>query len=294
MIPYAQLLANTVQIASIYVLFSLGLTIIFGVMKIVNFAHGAFFTTAALIASVVVTFVIASGHASIYIGYLLAAIAALAVVFLVSTVTYGLGFKRFLRDMSGSFILSVGLLLFMEGVLVEIFTGVPRVVPPISEATVNIFGGRISVQRLGTSIIALLISAAVILLIKSTRFGKALRAASEDHEAAMLQGINYRRIARNGFFFGTALAALAGCLIAPLGFVTPFTGSDYLIRAFIIVIIGGLGSIPGTVIAGFVVAALESIVSYYYDPTVSTMTLFAVVIGLLVVRPQGLMGHVER
>jgi branched-chain amino acid transport system permease protein len=294
MIPYVQLLINTIQVASIYVLFSLGLTIIFGVMKIVNFAHGAFFTTAALIASVVVTFVIVHGHASIYVSYLLAAIAAVLVVFLISTVTYQVGFERFLRDMSGSFILSVGLLLFMEGALVEIFTGVPRVLPPISEATLDIFGGRVAVQRLCTSIIALLISAAVILLIKSTKFGKALRAASEDHEAAMLQGINYRRIARNGFFFGTALAAMAGCLIAPLGFVTPFTGSDYLIRAFIIVIIGGLGSITGTVIAGFVVAALESIVSYYYDPTVSIITLFVVVIGLLIVRPQGLMGHAER
>lgn len=263
-------------------------------MKVVNFAHGVFFTTAALIASVVVTLVIAGGHLSIYLGYLLAVVAALLAMFLISVVTYHLGFARFLRDMSGSFILSVGLLLFMEGMLVEIFTGVPRVVPAISEATVTILGGRIGVQRLVTSLLALLVSAAVILLIKATRFGKALRAVSEDHEAATLQGIDYRQVARNGFFFGTALAGLAGCLIAPLGFVTPFTGSDYLIRAFIIVIIGGLGSIAGTVIAGFLVATVESIVSYYYDPTMSTMTLFAVVIGLLVVRPQELMGHAER
>ena len=177
---------------------------------------------------------------------------------------------------------------------VEIFSGVPRVMPPISEIAVNLFGGRITVQRLAISIIALFISAAVILVIKTTRFGKALRAASEDYEAAMLQGINYRQIARNGFLFGALLAAIAGCLIAPLGFITPFAGSDYLIRAFIIVIIGGLGSIPGTVIAGFLVAGIESIVSYVYDPTVSTIALFVVVICTLIVRPQGIMGHVER
>jgi len=292
--PYAQLIINAVQIGAVYVLFSLGLTIIFGVMKIVNFAHGEFFTMAALVASVLVTLMVEHESMPVFVSYVLALIAAILSVLLIGSVVYRLGFERYLRDMTGSFILSVGLLLLMQGLMVEAFTGVPRVMPPISEVTVDLFGGRITVQRLGTSIVALLISTAVILIIKSTRFGKALRAASEDHEAAMLQGINYRRIARYGFLFGTLLAAIAGCLIAPFGIITPFAGSDYLVRAFIIVIVGGLGSIPGTVVAGFLVAVLESIVSYFYDPTVSTIALFIVVIFMLIVRPQGIMGHAER
>lgn len=294
MIPYAQLFINAVQIGAVYILFSLGLTIIFGVMKVVNFAHGEFFTVAALTSSILVTLLVDQEGLPVWVGYVLAFIAAIVVVLLIGAVVYRLGFERYLRDMTGSFILSLGLLLLMQGLMVEVFTGVPRVVPPISEATVDIFGGRITIQRLGTSIVVLAISAAVILVIKGTRLGKALRAASEDHEAAMLQGINYRRIARQGFLFGTLLAATAGCIIAPLTFVTPFAGSDYLVRAFIIVIIGGLGSIPGTVIAGFLVAVLESLISYVYDPTISTIALFSLVICVLIVRPQGLLGHVER
>ena len=204
---------------------------------------------------------------------------------------YHLSYERFLRDMTGSFILSIGILMLIEGALVEVFGGAPRVVPPLSVRTIDILGARVTLQGAVTSLVVVAIAAGVILLIKSTRLGKALRATTDDHEAAMLQGINYRRIARSGFLLGTLLAAVAGCIIAPLTFVTPFSGSDYLVRAFIIVIIGRLGSIPGTVLAGFLVALVDSLGGYYLDPTTTTILLFFVVILVLIARPQGLLGR---
>lgn len=291
---YAQLLLNAIQIGAVYVLFSLGLTIIFGVMKVVNFAHGEFFTAAALVVSVLVSTTMQRFGIGIFPAFAASVIVAMVVVMAVGAVIYRFGFALYLRDMTGSFILSLGLLLLMQGVMVEIFTGVPRVVPAFSEQTMNILGAHVRVQGIAISAFVLVLSAGVIVAIKQTKLGMALRAVSEDHEAAMLQGINYGRIAFLGFMFGTALAAVAGCIIAPLAVITPFTGSDYLIRAFIIVIIGRLGSIPGTVIAGFLVALVDSLGGYYFDPSTTTIALFAGVIGLLIFRPEGILSRAER
>lgn len=288
---YAQLFLNTVQIGSVYMLFSLGLTIIFGVMRVVNFAHGELFAAAALLVAALVPAAAAHLGVPIVISYALSIVAAMVAVSLLGAVLYQFGFRLYLRDMTGSFILSLGFLLLLQGVLVEIFTGVPRVVPPISEETMVFLGGRVTVQRLVTCAAALVLATSVIGLIKYTNLGMALRAVSEDYEAAMLQGIKYGRIAFVGFLVGVNLAAAAGCLIAPLFTVTPFMGADYLVRAFIIVIIGGLGSISGTVLASFVVALLDTLGGFYFDPTTTTIAMFALVMLLLVLRPQGLMGR---
>lgn len=288
---YAQLFLNTVQIGAVYVLFSLGLTIIFGVMKVVNFAHGELFATAALVVAALVPVGVAHAGLSIFVAYVAGLAAALLVVSLLGAGLYHLGFRQYLRDMTGSFILSLGFLLLLQGILVELFTGVPRVVPPISEQTIGFLGARVTLQRLVTCAVALALAAVVVGVIKVSKLGMALRAVAEDHEAAMLQGIKYDRIAFLGFLAGANLAAVAGCLIAPLFVVTPFMGADYLVRAFVIVIIGGLGSISGTVLASFVVALLDNLGGYFFDPTTTTIAMFALVMLLLVFRPQGLLGR---
>ena len=110
----------------------------------------------------------------------------------------------------------------------------------------------------------------------------------------MLQGIRYRSISFYGWLIGVSMAGLAGALIAPLTVSQPAIGGDYLIKAFIIIIIGGLGSIPGAIFGGLLVALIESIFGYYYDLTIATIIMFVLVMVFLLVRPQGLMGHVER
>jgi branched-chain amino acid transport system permease protein len=289
-----QLLINTVQIGSVYVLFALGLTLIFGVMKIVNFAHGEFFSLAALIVSVTMPALTSALALPVWADFLIALMAAICGVIVLGTLTYWIGFERYLRDLVGSFILSVGLILFLQGIFVEIFTATPRSVDPIVAGTISILGGRITLQRLVIIGLALLFTVLLFLLLQRTKLGKALRAVAEDREAAMLQGIRYRRISFYGWLIGVTMAGLAGALIAPLTVTQPAIGGDYLIKAFIIIIIGGLGSIPGAIFGGLLVAFIESVIGYYYDLTMATIVMFILVMVFLLVRPQGLMGHVER
>jgi len=290
----AQLVVNTLQIGSVYVLFALGLTLIFGVMQIVNFAHGEFFALAALVVASLMPALSASLGLPLWADFLIALVAAIGAVIILGALTYWIGFERYLRDLVGSFILSVGLILFLQGVLVEIFTATPRPIEPIVPGTISILGGRITAQRLLVIGLAIAFTTMLYLLLQKTKLGKALRAVAQDREAAMLQGIRYRRISFYGWLIGVVMAGLAGALIAPLTVSQPAIGGDYLIKAFIIIIIGGLGSIPGAILGALLVAFIESVFGYYYDLTMATIVMFVIVMIFLLVRPQGLMGHVER
>lgn len=291
---YVQLVVNTLQVGAVYVLFSLGLTLIFGVMKIVNFAHGEFFTAAALAMSVVVPWLAKALGITGIPAFILAFVASIIVVSLLGLVVFKFGFERYLRDLIGSFIVSIGFVLLLEGVYLEIFGGAPRVIAPIIPGVANILGAAITWQRLAICVLALLITGGLYLLVARTKLGLALRAVAEDQEAAMLQGMKYKCIALQGFLIGCGLAAAAGAFMAPLTAITTFMGSDFLIKAFIIIIIGGLGSIPGAIIGGFIIAAIESFGGYYFDSSTATIALFVLVIVGLLVRPQGIMGHAER
>ncbi|ADV00700.1 branched-chain amino acid ABC transporter permease [Alicycliphilus denitrificans] len=285
-----QLLFTALQISSVYILFSLGLTIIFGVLKVVNFAHGQFFTFGALVLSLVLRALAPSlGHG--WAAYLLAGLAGLAACLFAGLVVYQFGFKRLERDMIGSFILSAGLVLLFEGIMLEVFGGAVRPVPALLEGNVRLLGLTVSSQRLVLLAFAVLLTAAIIVLLQRTRFGKALRAVSIDHEAAMLQGVAYRQIALYGFLMATAVAAIAGMLIAPLAAVTPTLGDSYLVKGFIAVVVGGMGSIVGAIVGSVLIALLESFVGFYFDPSLANLAIFVIVMVVLLVRPKGFFGN---
>lgn len=285
-----QLLFTALQISSVYILFSLGLTIIFGVLKVVNFAHGQFFTFGALVLSLVLNAIApALGHG--WAAYLLAGLAGLAACLVAGLAIYQFGFKRLERDMIGSFILSAGLVLLFEGVMLEVFGGAVRPVPALLEGNVQVLGLNVSSQRLVLLFFAALLTAAIITLLNRTKFGKALRAVSIDHEAAMLQGIAYRQIALYGFLMASAVAAVAGMLIAPVAAVTPTLGDSYLVKGFIAVVVGGMGSIGGAIVGSLLIALLESFVGFYFDPSMANLAIFVIVMVVLLVRPKGFFGN---
>lgn len=287
---YTQLFVNSMQIASAYILFSLGLTLIFGVMQIVNFAHGEFFTLPLLLMAVAVP-VLENGHVPLALAYALAAVVGLAVTLVLGALIYQFAFKRFQRDMTSSFVISIGLSLLLQGVFLEVFGGVPGKLPTLIDGTVRVAGASITVQRLLITACALLIAGAMVWTIASSRLGKALRAVSEDHEAAMLQGIPYRRIALVGFLLATFLAAIAAVLLSPVTVSSPVIGADYLIKGFIAIVIGGLGSIPGAILGSVLIAVIESIGGYYFDPTTATIAMFVLTMAVLLVRPKGIFSH---
>lgn len=285
-----QLLFTALQISSVYILFSLGLTIIFGVLKVVNFAHGQFFTFGALVLSLALNALAPRlGHG--WAAYLAAGLAGLAACLVAGLVIYQFGFKRLERDMIGSFILSAGLVLLFEGLMLEVFGGAVRPVPALLDGNVHLLGLTVSSQRLVLLGFAVLLTAAIIVLLNRTRFGKALRAVSIDHEAAMLQGIAYRQIALYGFLMATAVAAVAGMLIAPVAAVTPTLGDSYLVKGFIAVVVGGMGSIVGAIVGSLLIALLESFVGFYFDPSLANLAIFVIVMIVLLVKPKGFFGN---
>lgn len=284
-----QLILTTLQIGAVYILFSLGLTLIFGVMRIVNFAHGHLFAVSALVVAYAVPWL--AGHLPVLSAYLLAAAAGVIVALVLGLLMYLFGFRYFQRDMVGSFIVSIGLVLLLDGVLLKIFGGAVRPVPQILPGTVTILGAAMTVQRLALCVAAVVITASLYWALTRTKLGKALRAVSIDHEAAMLQGVPYNRMALAGFMIAAALAALAGVLIAPVTIVSPFIGADYLIKGFIAVIVGGLGSVPGAILGGLFVSAIETFGGFYFDPSSASLAIFMLVIAVLLVRPQGILGH---
>jgi branched-chain amino acid transport system permease protein len=290
----AQIFLNTLQIGAVYVLFALGLTLVFGVMKVINFAHGQFFTGAALVIAATMPMFTARFGMPAWVDYFVCFVLAMVAVGVLAAVLYFVGFERYLRDLVGSFILSVGLLLLLDGVYLWAFSGAPRVVPKLLTGQVSLGGGAMETQRLVICCLALAATVGLYQLVQHTKLGWALRAVAEDREAAMLQGIRYRRISFYGFMIGSALAAISGGLIAPLTAITPALGNDYLTKAFIIIIIGGLGSIPGAIVGGFLIAAIESVAGSLYDLSYATIAMFGLVILFLLIRPQGILGHAQR
>jgi len=284
-----QLIVTALQIGSIYILFSLGLTLIFGVMKIVNFAHGQFFTLSALLVAALVPWFAAHGY-GVTLAYLFAAGIGVVTSVLLGMLIYQFGFRFFQRDLAGSFILSTGLVLLLEGAFLHYFGGAVRTVPPLVSGNVNIFGVNLTSQRLLLGLVAIMATGAMYWVLSATRFGKAMRAVSIDHEAAMLQGIPYKRLAFQGFAVATFLGAVAGALLAPISVITPVLGSDYLVKGFIAVIIGGLGSVPGAIIGSLFIAMIESIGGFYFDPSVANLAIFVLVMVVLLVKPNGLLG----
>jgi branched-chain amino acid transport system permease protein len=285
-----QLLVTTLQIGAVYILFSLGLTLIFGIMRIVNFAHGHFFTISALIVSLAVPRLTAMGF-PVLPAYLSSAVAGIVIALLLGAVVYKFGLRFFLRDMEAAFILTMGLALLLDGVLLGVFGGAVRAVPEIIGGNVSFLGVTVAKERMVLCVAAVVITAALYWVMSATKLGKALRAVAADHEAAMLQGIPYDRLALIGFLIAAALAAVAGALIAPISIVSPAMGGDYLIKGFMAVIVGGLGSVPGAIVGALFMALTETIGGFYFDSSAATVVIFILVIVVLLVRPKGLVAH---
>ncbi|BBQ02060.1 branched-chain amino acid ABC transporter permease (plasmid) [Burkholderia sp. SFA1] len=285
-----QLMLTALQIGSVYVLFALGLTLIFGVLRIVNFAHGQFFTLSALIVSVAIPWLVARG-VPVQLAYLGAFVAGVVLASGLGAIVFRFAFRRFQRDLAGSFILSAGFVLLFEGIFREVFGGAVRSVPPLVSGNVEMFGATLAAQRLILCGVAVALAGALLWSLNATRMGRAMRAVSIDHEAAMLQGIPYNAIAFRGFVVATALGAIAGALIAPVSIVSPEFGESYLVKGFIAVVIGGLGSVPGAILGSVFIALIESFGGFYFDPSSANLAIFVLVMLVLLVRPKGVLGH---
>lgn len=267
------------------VLVALGLTIIFGLLDVINMAHGEFYALGAFIA--------------LALGFIGLPFWALIVLVPIAMVPIGYLVERGLIQRvfhSGerhvtTLLLTFGFGLVLEDILRLVFGPNPyRPETPIRGA-VDILGIFLPTYRLFLILFGAVIIAAVAFVVYRTRLGAIVRAAAFDRHMAASLGVPVEQVYAGAFAFGVALAGLAGVLLAPIYSVFPTMGRDFILMAFTVVIVGGMGSILGAVVAGLLLTQVQSIASLYISPVWTDPIVFGIMVLTLVVRPQGLFGR---
>ncbi len=276
---------NGASIGVAVVLMALGLTIIFGLLDVINMAHGEFYAMGAYAAVALLGIGMPFWWALGLTPLLMAVVGYATERALIQRVFHSK------ERHTLTLLLTFGLALVLEDALKIIFGANPmRLEPPITGAS-EVFGlffpnYRLFVMALGSAVIAV-----VWLVVFRTRLGAMVRAAAYDRHMAASLGVPVSVVYAGTFAFGVALAGLAGVMLAPIYSVFPTMGRDFVLIAFSVVIIGGMGSIKGAVIAGLVLTQLQSISSLYISPVWSDPLLFGVMVLVLMWRPQGLFGR---
>ena len=280
-----QSLVNGLIQSGFFALAAVGLVLIFGVMGVVNFAHGELVMAGAY----TVWFL----HAQIGLPYVM----TIAVALLLCT-TIGLLMERFLfratrDDPLAGLICSIGVLFILQVAAALIGgDGPSKQVPPPYSGTLVMFDTlRVPYQRVFSFVVSVVALGVLWFFLTRTKLGWALRAVSLDREAAALQGINSNRISMIAIGVGAALAGLAGALMAPLTNINPHMGHNVIITAFIVTIVGGVGSLSGAVIAAVLYALFHTFVSTYYSGTMATIGGLLIMVLVLIIRPTGIMGR---
>lgn len=278
-----QILTNGLMMGLVYIMMALGFTLIFGIMRIVNFAHGEFYMLGAM--AVMLLF------STLGINYFVAVILAALIVAVIGMVIERLLLRQFVgRELNGM-IMTLAIAITLQAGATIIFGPQEMSIPrPVSGVT-NVAGILIPNDRMLVGAVAIVILVLFYLFLRFARAGLAMRAVAQDWEAAALQGIRPQRIYLLSFGIGCALAGLAGALMAPIYTVSPFIGEVPMLKAFIVVILGGLGSLPGAVVGGLLLGVVEAGVATFINTTVATMVSFALVVVILLFRPAGLMGQ---
>ncbi len=274
---------NALQMGVLLFLIASGLSLVFGLMHVVNLAHGALYMVGAYFGITV-----ARGLDNFYLALLLAPLltAVLGVVLERTLLarTYG-------RGMYPQVLLTLGLV-FAFDELVRIIWGAPiqtLALPPGLEGTVMLFGASVPAYRVLVVVIGAVAIVALLLGFGRTRLGAMVRAGVDDREMAAALGIDVNRLFSGVFAVGSALAGLAGVLSVPIFNAYPGMGSEILISALVVVVVGGMGSLAGALIASLLIGA-ATVVGQIYAAEFSTAVIYLVLVVVLLVRPQGLMG----
>ncbi len=276
------------MVGSIYALIAMGVAMIYGVMNVPDLALGA----KAMLGGYVAFFFTATFHQAYGVA-LVGSIVMLAIL--------GLGVERWIfRPLAkappiNGFISAFGLLLVFENFALIVFgSSYRRILSPYDRQVIHIFGASLTMQRLLVVLIAILLMIALHLFIKFTAIGTAIRAVAQNRRGALLCGIHTERIAGVTMAIGSGLAGVAGALVGPIAMVYPSMGDTLIVKAFVITILGGMGSIFGAIIGGYILGLIEALGAMYISVDYKDAFAFAVLVLVLAVRPQGLFGRSAR
>ncbi|TPN81997.1 branched-chain amino acid ABC transporter permease [Mesorhizobium sp. CU2] len=279
-----QLLVGLIN-GSFYAMLSLGLAVIFGLLRIINFAHGALYMLGAFIGYLLLV--------QLGIGYWPALIIVPAIVGLFGMVVERVALSRLYRlDPLYGLLFTFGLALVIEGVFRYFYgvSGNPYAVPALLAGGTNLGFMFLPNYRGWVVVASLIVCIGTWLLIEKTRLGSYLRAATENPELVQAFGVNVPLLLTLTYGLGAALAGLAGILAAPVYQVSPLMGSDLIIVVFAVVVVGGMGSILGAIVTGYMLGLAEGLTKVFY-PEASNLVVFVIMAIVLLLRPAGLFGR---
>jgi len=280
-----QLLISTVLLGGIYALIAVGLTLIFGIMRVVNFAHGEFLMLGMYLA---------------FWSFTLWRVDPYFVLFVAAPLFFAIGLGVYALVMRGvvrashnvQIFTTVGLSTALQNVALVLWTGDFRFVRPWeSSVVIRIPGAAFNLSQIIAFAVALGFTLALFAFMKWTHAGRVMRATAQDGEAATLMGINVDRVYRLAFAIGIACVGVAGVLVSPLYSVYPTAGLQFVLLAYVVVVLGGLGDMVGALLGAIIVAGVEVIGSYVFGSAWKEVIYFVLFIAVLVFRPAGLFGQ---
>jgi branched-chain amino acid transport system permease protein len=279
----AQSVFNGLVDGWIYVLISLGLTLVLSIMGIMQMAHGQLYMFGAYCAYF--------ASYSFGLGYFESLIVSTVVIGAFGILLEKYFFHPFLDDPDRGMIVSLSLVLILQTVAAIFFAGTTKVHHNPFSQVQNIAGITVPLDRLIVIIISIVLVTALFLFINLTKTGQSMVAVSQDRQAAALQGINIARVSSAGMMIGCALAAAAGALVGSMLSLDTTMGDFALAKGIAVIVLGGLGSLPGAVIGGIFLGLIDGVIPTLLSSQMASIFGFAIVIIILIVRPQGLMGH---
>ncbi len=282
--PLPQLVVSGILTGLLFALISVGLTLIFGVMDVVNFAHGEF-----LMLAMYLTF----GLALVGLNPIFALPFVALAAFVLGAIVYRLLIRRLLDGPPSTVVFGTfGLLVFLQGAAQYFFTSDYRSVPnPPFQGTLHLGNVALGEAQLIAGLGALVMTALVFAFVEFTEPGRALRALSEDRVAAQLMGIDVQRMNALAFGLGTACVGAAGALLMLTYPAFPRVGTEFALTAFVVVALGGFGSVQGALLGAILVGLVEVLGGFYISPALKLIPVYALYLVVVLLRPQGLLGR---
>ena len=271
-------------IGGVYGLIATGLTLIFGVLDIVNFAHGAFLAVALYITVQAVSVFGVHPYVALLVAVPLMFALGAAVQRFVLAPAMG-------KPLENQLLITLGIALLIDNLLLLFYGGNPRSAPLPGDHGIGVFGAVATLSRLLAFGVAILLAGVLYLLLQRTRLGTAIRAVAANDRGAQMVGIDTRRIYMATFAIGTACAGAAGVLIAPLVTIEPTSGELFNIVAFVVVVLGGMGNVVGALVGGLIIGLTEQLGGLLLPGQSPLLAVFIVFVLVLFLRPQGLFGR---
>jgi len=292
---FLQQLTNGLAVGSIYALIALGYTMVYGVLKLINFAHGDLFTIGSYLGLTLLTSLALTGRLGALAGILCLALMVMGLVALIGALLERTAYRPLRQSPRLSAVVSaLGASIFLQNAVMLIYGARFQVYPHdiLPKMPLDLFGLYIPLVKVLVLVAALVMMMALYLFIQKTKLGTAIRAAAIDQGAARLMGIDVDRVILIVFLIGPALGGVAGLMVGLLYGQINFTmGWVYGLKAFTAAILGGIGNIPGAMVGGILLGVIEALGAAYLSIAWKDAIAFCVLIGILIVRPTGLLGE---